>query len=123
MGGFFLDNLILWIVRLIRSEIKVRKARNWPNVEGRMLRDQIIDDGLGKWRPSIHYEFALNEQTYYGEVAGYQQGKQYAEELADKVVAGGRLVIRYNPINPDKNCVLNSDNAELLPFVVNEREL
>jgi Protein of unknown function (DUF3592) len=106
----FLDTFLIWLVKVIRKCLRIRRAQKWSIVEGKVQRSQIIEDGFNKYRPVADYSFVLSGETYYGQARSYPQNNEVAADLADTLAPESSLMIRYNRADPYKNMVLNRDN-------------
>lgn len=109
-AAWFLDTFILWIVRIIRKQIRITRAYKWPIADGSVLRTRLVEDGINKYRPVADYSFKLDAEAYFGQAQGYIQNNTRAAELAEMISTGDQLKIRFNPADPVKNLVLNGDN-------------
>jgi hypothetical protein len=117
MGGFFIDDVIRMIARNVRRGIRLSRAAKWPVTEARVLRFRT-EDGIGhRLRPIVDYSYEVNRETQRGFATGFPVGHREINQIGDSVDMLQTMRVRYDPIDPYSNRVLNEDNPNL-PFEV-----
>ena len=117
MGGFFIDDVIRMVARNVRRGILLNRAAKWPAIDARIVRFRT-EDGLGhRLRPIVDYSYEVNSETQYGSATGSPVGHREINQIGDSVDVLQSVRVRYNPVDPYTNRVLNEDNPHL-PFEV-----
>jgi len=110
----------LWLLR----RVKIRRARNWPSVNGEIESTSVILDsggsqpGSAAYYAEVEYSFTVSGQDY----CGVLRRRFLLKGKADKWIAGytrGQLTVRYNPNAPKDSVLLEGDQTPAAePFSV-----
>jgi hypothetical protein len=118
-GIFFLDSLRLATRERARLR-HVRAAQSWPQMQAEINSWKIVpaDNASDSFSQTdaieAAFHFTLNGEYYGGYLRSVAMGRREAERLA---AGNPRILVRYDPANPDRNVVLAEDNAAL-PFAI-----
>jgi hypothetical protein len=120
----FLVNGISNMMRRRKREQKLAMSAQWPTTDAKLLHAVIVDKNslangtLAQDRQlEFPYYFSLESGEENGLYSGYVRSTALsdgeARRLEKQVPEGTRIIVRYNPANPDEGCALARDNADL----------
>lgn len=99
-----------------RTRQRLQASAGWPTTEGEVVETQIRreesatgedDDTMVRFYPEIRYTYRVLGQTYtgtrlsFGGPAGYLNRAEAAAVL-NRYPVGGRVMVYYNPANPQE---------------------
>ena len=118
-GVFLLDSLRRSVRERARRK-RVHTAQSWPQATAEINHWKIVPagDASGSFTQTdvieAAFHFTLNGEYYGGYVRSVPTSRREAERLA---TGSPKLIIRYDPQNPDHTAVLAEDNPQA-PFAV-----
>src|SRR6266704_3658945 len=89
----------LWLMR----RAKLRRARNWPTMQGRIESTSVtLKSGGGQPRSAayyaeVKYSYTVQEQVYFGSLRHRFILKGRADKWVERYSKGNTLTVRYNP--------------------------
>lgn len=115
MGGFFIDSLVVGIVRLVRRERRRSQALSWSITDGTLTR--FTTSYGSPTLPLVDYAFQVNGQSHDGSAAGLPIKDDQINQIGDVIDSIPTLRVRYDPANPQRSRILNEDNPRI-PFEI-----
>lgn len=115
MGGFFLDTLLIGIVRMVRREIRRKQALGWSIADGKFTR--FTTSYGSPTLPLVDYTYQVNGQSHVGWATGLPIKDDRINQIGDVIDSLPALRVRYDPANPERSRILNEDNARV-PFEI-----
>jgi hypothetical protein len=108
MGGLFLDDLVIGIVRMVRRERRRKQALGWSIADGTFTR---FTTSYG-WPtlPLLDYSYQVNDKTLDGSATGFSIKDDRINQIGDLIDSLSTVRVRYDPINPERSRILNEDN-------------
>lgn len=113
MGGLFIDDLIMGIVRMVRRESRRKDALGWSVVDGKITK--FTTSGSFLTLPIIEYTYEVNGLSQVGSATGFSIKDDEINPMGDVVDSLPVLRVRYDPAHPETSRILDEDNARL-PF-------
>ena len=113
MGGIFLDNLLISIVRSLRRERRSRQALHWTLANGTITRFTTSSSGWPTL-PLLDYAYQVNGLTHNGSATGAPIKDDEINRIGDVIESIDAVRVRYNPANPERSRILNEDNPRVL---------
>lgn len=116
MGGLFLDDLVVSIVRSVRRERRRRQALHWTLANGSITRFTTSSSG---WPtvPLVDYAYQVNGLTHHGSATGAPIKDDEINRIGDVIDSIAAVQVRYDPANPERSRILNEDNPRV-PFQI-----
>ena len=115
MGGFFIDSLVVGIVRMVRRESRRSQAIRWSIADGTFTR---FTTSYGTpTLPLVDYTYQVNGQSHEGSATGLPIKDDQINQIGDVIDSVSTLRVRYDPANPERNRILNEDNPRI-PFEI-----
>jgi hypothetical protein len=112
-----LPMVVMVAAMVVNAMLKVRRARNWAQAPGRVIRSHMAARRPPKGKeigtvvniPAVTYSFSVKGVTYQGTRVslGDISGK-YAEEALARYPAGATVTVFYDPADPG-DCVLERE--------------
>ena len=116
MGGFFIDSLVVGIVRTVRREVAIAaKPFRWRIADGTFTR--FTTSYGSPTLPLVDYAFQVNGQSHDGSATGLPIKDDQINQIGDVVDSIPTLRVRYDPANPQRSRILNEDNPRI-PFEI-----
>ena len=115
MGGFFVDSLVIGIVRMVRRESRRKQAFGWDIADGKLTR--FTTSYESPTLPLVDYEYQVNGQTHAGSATGSPIEDDQINQIGDVIDSLPALRVRYDPANPERSRILNEDNPRI-PFEI-----
>jgi hypothetical protein len=119
MGGFFIDSLIVSIVRTVRRESRRSRALRWSITDGKFLR--FTTTYGTPTRPLVDYTYQVNGEVRDGSATGFPIKDDQINQIGDVIDSLPNVRVRYDPDNPETSRVLNEDNPRI-PFEIDHLE-
>jgi len=119
MGGFFLDDLIVSIIRTARRERRRRQALRWSVVDATVTR--FTTSYGSPTLPLVDYAYQVNGQTHDGSATGQPIKDGRINQIGDVIDSLSAVRVRYDPTNPERSRILNEDNPRI-PFEIDHLE-
>lgn len=115
MGGFFIDDLIVSIVRHVRRETRRNEALRWNVADGKFTR---FTTSYGTpTLPLLDYAFEVNGQAQEGSATGLPIPDDQINQIGDTIDSLSSVLVRYDPSDPRRSRIMNEDNPRL-PFEI-----
>jgi hypothetical protein len=119
MGGFFLDSIVVGIIRRVRTESRRSQALRWSIADGRFTR---FTTSYGTpTLPLVDYEYQVDGQAHEGSATGLSINDDRINQIGDVIDSFPALRVRYDPVNPERSRILNEDNPRI-PFEIDHLE-
>ena len=115
MGGFFIDYLVVGIVRIVRRESRRSQALRWSIADGTVTR--FTTSYGSPTLPLVDYEYQVNGQAHDGSATGLSIKDDRINQIGDVIDSFPTLRVRYDPVNPERSGILNEDNPHV-PFEI-----
>ena len=119
MGGFFVDSLIVSIIRGVRRERRRSQALRWSIADGRFTR--FTTSYESPTLPLVDYTFQVNGESHDGSATGLPIKDDQINRIGDVIDSLQVVRIRYDPNNPKRSRLLNEDNPRI-PFQIDHLE-
>jgi hypothetical protein len=119
MGGFFLDSLVVGIVRMVRRESRRTQALRWSIADGTFTR--FTTSYGSPTLPLVDYTYEVNGQTYDGSATGLPIKDDRINQIGDVIDSLPTVRVRYDPASPEASRTLNEDNPRI-PFEIDHLE-
>src|SRR6478609_11834005 len=111
----------LWLLR----QVKIRRARNWPTINGQIASTSVIlesggsQPGSAAYYAEVEYSLTVSGQTYFGVLRRRFLLKGKADKWIAGYTRGQLLTVRYNPNAPKDSVLLEGDQTPAAePFSV-----
>jgi len=107
--GWYLDEIIVFLLRTLFRLIRDRNTRTWPTVEG-----EINTSGRSSsFYPTaeITYMYSVNDERHFGIHERAFFFRNSAEEYAKRFIPKSKVTIRYSADDPDKSFVSVHDQV------------
>ncbi|MGI4827094.1 MAG: hypothetical protein ACRYFU_02740 [Janthinobacterium lividum] len=108
MGGLILDNIVVFLYRLIAILVGEYRSRDWPRAKG-ILTDARTDGSYGYPLAEVTYSYTVDGTSYSGL---YKKGFWYrdsAVRFAQGLASQTELVVRYRLGSPVDSFLRKSD--------------
>jgi hypothetical protein len=108
VGGLILDNIVVFLYRLIAILIGEYRSRDWPRAKG-ILTEARTDGSYGYPLPEMTYSYTVDGTSYSGL---YKKGFWYrdsAVRFAQRLAPQTELVVRYRLGSPVDSFLRKSD--------------
>jgi hypothetical protein len=108
VGGLILDNIVVFIYRLIATMIGEYRSRNWPRTKG-ILTEARTNGSYGYPLTEVRYSYTVDGSSYSGL---YKKGFWYrdsAVRFAERLAPQTELVVRYRIGTPRDSFLRKSD--------------
>jgi len=115
MGGFFIDSLVVGIVRMVHRERHRTQALRWSIADGTLTR--FTTSYGSPTIPLVDYAFQVNGQSHDGSASGLPIKDDQINQIGDVIESIPTLRVRYDPANPQRSRILNEDNPRI-PFEI-----
>jgi len=115
MGGFFIDDLVVSIVRYVRRESRRNEALRWSVADGKITR--FTTSYETPTLPLLDYSFEVNGQTQEGSATGCPIRDDRINQIGDAIDSLPSVLVRYDPSDPRRSRIVNEDNPRL-PFQI-----
>ncbi len=101
--GWYLDEIIVFLVRTLLRLIRDRKTRTWPTVEGEIH----TSARSSSFYPAaeITYMYSVDHERHFGIHKRAFFFPASAEEYAKRFVPNCKVTVRYSADDPDKSFV------------------
>lgn len=119
MGGLFLDDLVIGIVRMVRRESRRKQALGWSIADGKFTR--FTTSYGSPTLPLLDYSYQANGQTLDGSATGFPIKDDGINRIGDVIDSLPTVCVRYDPANPERSRILNEDNPRI-PFEIDHLE-
>ena len=119
MGGFFLDSLVVGIVRMVRRESRRSQALRWSIADGTITR--FTTSYGSPTLPLVDYAYQVNGQNYDGSATGSPVRDDRINQIGDVIDSLPTVRVRYDPASPRPSRILNEDNPRI-PFEIDHLE-
>jgi hypothetical protein len=119
VGGFFLDNLVVSIIRTVRRERRRSQALRWSVADGTFTR--FTTSYGSPTLPLVDYTYQVNGQTHDGSATGLPIEDDRIKQIGDVIDSVPTVRVRYVPANPERSRILNEDNPRI-PFQIDHLE-
>lgn len=119
MGGFFVDGLIVSIIRGVRRERRRSQALRWNIANGTFTR--FTSSYGSPTLPLADYTYQVNGEAHDGSATGLPIKDDRIDQIGDIIDSLPIVRIRYDPDNPERSRILNEDNPRI-PFEVDHLE-
>jgi hypothetical protein len=117
-----------WLIRAHqrrKRERDLQLAATWPTASAKILKgktvpkDELTEGSLAQtFQLECQYYFELPAGFFGGHVRSVacsdSEGRRWVAQLDDN----SRVIVRYDPANPDRTHTLATDNEGTLPFTV-----
>src|SRR5580698_7457169 len=100
MGGFFIDYLVVGIVRIVRRESRRSQALRWSIADGTVTR--FTTSYGSPTLPLVDYTYQVNGQSHVGSATGLPINGDQVNEIGDLFDSYPTLHVRYDPADPEK---------------------
>lgn len=96
---------------------EVRRKRDWPTVEGRVLERRVVPASFGpgprSYAPKVVYDYAVGGTSYRNDQVYLLAGTAGGERDMQRVIDGipERVPVHYNPDDPQQAYLLKSSMA------------
>jgi hypothetical protein len=114
--GFFMDGLVIRMVRMVRRQSRLNQALGWSVADGRLRRFTTTSWG-SPTLPLVSYSYQVNGKTQDGSATGFPIKDDQINQIGDVVDSLPGLRVRYDPANPGRIRILNEDNPRI-PFKI-----
>lgn len=113
----FLPMAVMLIALIVNGFLKVRQAKGWSQVQGRITRSRMASrsppagNTIGKTEnvPDVAYSFSVRGRNYQGNrVSLGNVSGPFADEALKRYPVGATVTVYYDPADPDSN-VLERD--------------
>jgi hypothetical protein len=95
MGGLFLDNLVLGIIRMVRRERRRKQDLDWNVAAGTFTR---FTTSYGSTTlPLGDYTYEVNGETHDGAVTGLPIKDDRVNQIGDLIDSLPAIHVRYDP--------------------------
>ena len=115
MGGLFIDDLVVGMIRMVRRESRRKQALGWSIADGTLTR--FTTTYGTPTLPLVDYTYQVNGQTQDGSATGLPIKDDRINQIGDVLDSLPALRVRYDPANPERSRILNEDNPEI-PFEI-----
>jgi len=115
MVGFFIDSLVMGIIRTVRRESRRKQALGWNTASGYVTR--FTTSYGSPTLPLVDYKYQVNGQTHDGSATGMPIEDDRINHLGDVIDSLPGISVRYDPANPERSRILNEDNPRI-PFEI-----
>jgi hypothetical protein len=103
----------LWFM----GRAKLRRARNWPTVQGRIESTSVTlksgggQPGSAAYYAEVKYSYTVQEQTYFGSLRRRFILKGRADKWVETYSKANVLMVRYNPQKIKDSVLLKNDQV------------
>lgn len=108
LGGFFLDSLVVGIVRMVRRESRLKQALRWNIADGTF--NGFTTSYGSPTLPLLDYTYLVNGQTHDGSATGLSIRDDRINQIGNVIDSIPSVRVRYDPANPQRSRLLNEDN-------------
>ncbi len=115
MGGLFLDDFVIWIIRIVRRMRRRKQALSWSVCSGTLTR--VTTSYGSPTLPLVDYTYQVSGQTQVGSAMGLPIKDDKVNQIGDVMDSLPSLLIRYDPANPERSRILNEVNPQI-PFEI-----
>ncbi|HEY7387329.1 MAG TPA: DUF3592 domain-containing protein [Bryobacteraceae bacterium] len=119
--GWYLDEIVVFLLRTLFRLIRDRSTRKWPTVEG-----EIHTSGRSSsFYPTaeITYMYRVNEERHANIHERAFFFRNSAEEYSKRFIPKCKVTIRYNADDPDKSFVSAHDQVAPTVWATRNRDL
>ena len=109
MLGWFLDEIVVHFFRRIVRTRRERRSEAWLVAEGRLEQPWPISPLYPM--SGVAYTYNVDGHFYSGVDNRPFFAKSSAEDYASRITAAGRVVLRYDPAEPGRSIVWESDQG------------
>ena len=112
MGGLILDNIVVFLYRIIRISIGAYRSSTWPTTTG------TVDDSCAPEHEmypfaKVSYSYVVDGEDHSG---SYTKGFWYTDSaklFAARLQAGRKIVVRYRPDDPARAYFCEEDQVSI----------
>ena len=97
----------------IAAHYRLRSARSWPIIYGRVEFCEAHTKDGGKWRVEIYYSYQPAGQYYSGQQTVMVDDERRAGELSSRL-KGQNVTVRYSPRSPADSLLLPEEQMSFL---------
>lgn len=110
MLGWYLDEIIVFLYRVLVRRIREKRSRGWPSAHGKVVTSESQD----VFYPvaEVIYTYTADGKRYSG---AHRRGflfRNSAKEYADRFVPESELIVRYKPDQPTESVVWDKDQVK-----------
>jgi hypothetical protein len=107
MGGLILDNIVVYLIKMVMLSVREFRSRNWTLTEG-VVESSHSYEGMYPYA-AVNYTYKVNGESNYGT---YYRGFWYSDStisFADSYPPLRKIVIRCNPVRPSESFLCEGD--------------
>ncbi len=109
MLGWYLDEIVVFLLRTLFRLIRNRNTRAWPKAEGKIYKS----GRSSSFYPTaeIIYMYSVNDERHLGIHERAFFFRDSAEEYTRKFIPEWEIIVRYSTDDPDKSFVSGEDQV------------
>jgi hypothetical protein len=111
MGGLILDNILVFLFRVILRLARELRAAKWVTTEA-VVSQALADTGMYP-STAVKYSYIVAGTKYHGEFSRGFWHADSAEGFAEWFQESRTIVIRYDPANHERSYFLETDQRRL----------
>ena len=111
--GWFLDDVIVFLLRTLLRLVRERNSAEWPTVEGIIQTSARSKSAYPA--AEITYLYSVNNERYFGVHRRTFFFRDTAADYAKRFITEWKLTVRYSPKDPQRSFV--SERDQVIPPV------